>query len=58
MELFNKSNFAFDLCDARGSRSVVPVAPSTENGRRLARMLASRCIVNCGSHALAGVAMR
>jgi hypothetical protein len=37
-------NFVFDFCDARVSRSAVPVATSTENGRRLASILASRSV--------------
>jgi hypothetical protein len=47
-------NFVFDLCDARVSRSAVPFAASTENGRRLARMLASRSVGGWGFHTLAG----
>jgi hypothetical protein len=36
----------------------VPVAASAENGRRPARVLASRRLVDCGLYALAGSAMR
>ena len=51
-------NFIFELSYARVTRSVVPVAASTENGRRLARILASRSVVDWGPHTLAGSAMR
>jgi len=37
---------------------LVPAAPSAGNGRRPARVLASRRIADCGPHALAGSAMR
>jgi hypothetical protein len=40
------------------SRAIVSVVGWTDGGQRLARMLASRCVVDCGSHALAGSAMR
>jgi hypothetical protein len=50
--------FGFDLDQARLSGSVVPIAASTGNGRRPARVLASRRIVDCGLHALAGSAIR
>src|SRR3984893_70787 len=42
----------------RASQTVVPVASSTGNGRRLARVLASRSIVDWRFHRLAGSAMR
>jgi hypothetical protein len=42
----------------RASRSVAPAAGLTDDGQRLARILASRCIVDGGFHALAGSAMR
>jgi hypothetical protein len=51
-------NFVFELGHAQVSRSVVPVAASTENGRRPARILASRSVVDCGPHMLAGSVMR
>jgi hypothetical protein len=51
-------NFAFDLGHIRVSRSVISVAASTERGRRLARVLASRSVVDWGPHTLAGAAMR
>ena len=51
-------NFVFELGRARVSRSVVPVVTSTENGRRPARILASRSVVDWGPHTLAGSAMR
>jgi hypothetical protein len=51
-------DFAFELGRARVSRSVVPVATPTENGRRPARILASRSVVDWGPHTLAGSAMR
>jgi hypothetical protein len=51
-------DFGFDLARARLSCSLVAVAPATGNGRRPARVLASRRIVDCGLHALAGAAMR
>jgi hypothetical protein len=51
-------DFVFDLAQARLSCALVPVAPSTGNGRRPARVLASRRIADCGPHALAGSAMR
>jgi hypothetical protein len=51
-------DFGFDLDQARLSCSVVPIATSIANGRRPARVLASRRIVDCGLHALAGSAIR
>jgi hypothetical protein len=48
--------FGFDQAWLSGS--VVPIAASTANGRRPARVLASRRIVDCRLHALAGSAMR
>jgi len=51
-------NFVFELGRARVTRSVVPVAAATENGRRPVRILASRSVVDCGPHRLAGSAMR
>ena len=51
-------DFGFDLAQDRLSCALFPVAPVTGNGRRPARVLASRGIVDCGLHALAGSAMR
>jgi hypothetical protein len=42
----------------RASRSVALAAGLTDDGQRLARILASRYTVDGGSHALAGSAMR
>src|SRR5262245_43402479 len=47
-----------DLGDVLTGRSARAVAASTGNGRRLARVLASRCVVGWRPHALAGSAMR
>jgi hypothetical protein len=51
-------NLAFKVGQVRASQTVVPVATSTGNGRRLAGVLASRSIVNWRFHGLAGSAMR
>jgi hypothetical protein len=51
-------NFGFDIARVRVSCALVPVAPSIGNRRRPARVLASRRIVDCTLHALAGVATR
>jgi len=51
-------NLPVHLGDIRIARSVGPGACSTRNGRRLARVLASRRIVNWRFHALGGSAMR
>src|ERR1700730_12043943 len=57
--LTNQSgNLAFKVGQVRASQTVVPVATSTGNGRRLARVLASRSIVDWRFHRLAGSAMR
>jgi hypothetical protein len=48
----------FDITRVRVSCAIVPVAASTGNGRRPARVLASRRIVDCRLHSLAGSAMR
>ena len=48
-------NLALDLGDTRIARRG---AASTARGRRLARMLASRSVIDWGPHALAGSAMR
>jgi hypothetical protein len=47
-----------DLSDVLTGRSARAVAASTGNRRRLARVLASRCVPSCRPHALAGSAMR
>jgi hypothetical protein len=54
----NPRNFVFELGRARVTRSVVPVAASTENGRRPARILAGQSVVDWGPHTLAGSAMQ
>jgi hypothetical protein len=51
-------NLAVDLGGVRTARFAAPVADATGNGRRLARVLASRRVVGWLSHALAGSAMR
>ena len=51
-------DFGFDVARPRLSCSVVAIAAPTGNGRRSASVLASRRIVDCGFHALAGSAMR
>src|SRR6202047_3707935 len=51
-------NLAFKVGQVRASQTVVPVASSTGNGRRLARVLASRSMVDWRFHTLAGSAMR
>ena len=51
-------DFAIKLGQVRVSRSVLPAAVWTEDGRRLARVLASRSIVELGFHRLAGSAIR
>src|SRR5689334_8952553 len=51
-------NLAFKVGHVRASRTVVPAATSTGNGRRLARVLASRSVVKWRFHGLAGSAMR
>jgi hypothetical protein len=51
-------NIAIKLGQVWVSQSVLPAAVWTENGRRLARVLASRSIVDWGFHRLAGSAMR
>jgi hypothetical protein len=51
-------NLPVHLGDIRIARSVGPGACSTGNGRRLARVLASRRIVNWRFHALGGSATR
>jgi hypothetical protein len=51
-------DFAIKLGQVRVSQSVLPAAVWTENGRRLARELASRSIVDWRFHRLAGSAIR
>jgi hypothetical protein len=51
-------NLAIKLGQVRVSQSVLPAAVWTETGRRLARVLASRSVVELGFHRLAGSAMR
>jgi hypothetical protein len=51
-------NLAIKLGQVRVSQSVLPATVWTEDGRRLARVLASRSIVELGFHRLAGSAMR
>src|ERR1700674_4088412 len=51
-------NLSFDVVDFEAARSAAPIAGLNDDGQRLARILASRCIVDGGSHALAGSAMR
>jgi hypothetical protein len=58
MQAGSLQGISFDLDQTRLSGSVVPIAASTANGRRPARVLASRRIVDCGLHALAGSAIR
>jgi NTE family protein len=51
-------DFGFDITRVRLSCATVPVAASIGSGRRPARVLASRRIVDCRLHALADSAMR
>src|SRR5215467_13774062 len=51
-------NFAFDIGDVGTAPSVVPIAAAVGNGRRPARVLASRSVVDGRFHTLAGSAMR
>jgi hypothetical protein len=51
-------DFAIKPGQVRASQTVRPAAVWTENGRRLARVLASRSIVNWRFHGLIGSAMR
>jgi hypothetical protein len=51
-------NLTIELGQARVSPSVLPAAVWTETGRRLARVLARRSIVDWRFHRLAGSAMR
>jgi len=47
-------NVAFELGAVCTTRSVVTIAAVTENGRRPARVLASRRVIDCRFHTLAG----
>ena len=51
-------NLAIKLVQVRVSQSVLPAAVWTEDGRRLARVLASRSVVDWRFHRLAGAAIR
>jgi hypothetical protein len=51
-------NLAIKFGQVRVSQSVFPATVWTETGRRLARVLASRSVVELGFHRLAGSAMR
>jgi hypothetical protein len=51
-------DFAIKLGQVQFSQSVLPAAVWTEDGRRLARVLASRSVVDWGFHGLAGSALR
>ena len=51
-------DFAIKPRQVQASQTVVPAAVWTETGGRLARVLASRSIVDRGFHRLAGSAMR
>jgi hypothetical protein len=51
-------NLTIELGQIRVSPSVLPADVWTETGGRLARVLASRSIVDRGFHRLAGSAMR
>jgi hypothetical protein len=51
-------NLAIKLGQVRVSQSVLPAAVWTEDGRRLARVLASRSVMDWRFHRLAGSAIR
>src|SRR5215471_13051202 len=51
-------NVAFELGAVCTTRSVVAIAAATGNRRRHARDLASRSVIDCRFHALAGPSMR
>ena len=51
-------DFAIKLGQVRVSQSVLPAAVWTEDGRRLARVPASRSVVDWRFHRLAGSAIR
>src|SRR5215470_20096962 len=50
-------NLAIKLGQVRVSQSVLPAAVWTEDGRRLARVLASRSVMDWSFHRLAGSAI-
>jgi hypothetical protein len=56
--IHQSGNFAIKLGQIRVPQSVLPAAAWTETGGRLARVLASRSIVDGEFHRLAGSAMR
>ena len=51
-------DFVIKLGQVRVSQSVLPAAVWTEDGRRLARVLASRSVMDWRFHGLTGAAMR
>jgi len=51
-------DFAIKFCQGQTSQPVLPAIVCTETGGRLARLLASRSIIDWGFHRLAGSAMR
>jgi hypothetical protein len=51
-------DFAIKLGQVRASQSVLPAAVWTEDGRRLARVLANRSVMDWRFHRLAGSAIR
>jgi len=51
-------NLALDLGEVRTARPIVPIAVPVANRRRLASVLASRSVVDCRFHTLAGPATR
>ena len=51
-------DFAIKFCQGQTSQPVLPAIVCTETTGRLARLLASRSVVNWGFHRLAGSAMR
>jgi hypothetical protein len=51
-------NLAVDLGDIPTARPISALTASSGNKRRLARVMASRSVVDWGLHALAGAAMR
>jgi hypothetical protein len=51
-------DFAIKLGQVRVSQSVLPATVWTETGRRLARVLASRSVMDWRFHRLAGSAIR
>jgi hypothetical protein len=51
-------DFAVKFCQGQTSQPVLPAIVYTETTRWLARLLASRSVVNWGFHRIAGSAMR